>query len=99
MSEILIQKKIQIKDKFATGIELKLANANWVLVAAEKGFISCGYLDLTTAEKLSDCACIVRGVKTVDDLLKAKIAGLTTFAENLGIELGMTGKQALEFLV
>lgn len=99
MPEILTQKQIQIKDKFATAITLKLHHANWVLVVAEKGFVCCGYLDLATAEKLSDAACLVRGVKTAEDLLQAKIVGLTTFAQNLGIKIGMTGKEALELMV
>ncbi len=99
MPEILTQRKIKIRDKFAFGVELILPHANLVLVTADKGFICCGYLDLATAEKLSDAAGIVRGVKSVDDLLGAKIAGLTSTAEKLGIRLGMTGKEALELLV
>ncbi len=95
----VLTKEIKLKDKFATGIQVNLPKANLVLVAAEKGFICCGYLDLSTAEKLSEAACLARGVKTIEDLLDAKIAGLTTPAEKLGIKLGMSGKEALEFLL
>ncbi|MDP2938647.1 MAG: DUF1805 domain-containing protein [Candidatus Omnitrophota bacterium] len=99
MPEVLIQRKIKIKEKNATAIELRLPHANLVMVSGEKGFIGCGYLNLATAEKLSDAACLVRGVKTIDDLWEAKIVGLTSFAESLGIKLGMLGKEALELLV
>jgi uncharacterized protein YunC (DUF1805 family) len=99
MPEILTQREIDIKGKTAFGIELKLPHANLVLVLATKGYVCCGYLDLATAEKFSDAACIVRGVKTTDDLLEARITGITSFAQNLGINLGMTGRQALELLI
>lgn len=99
MPEILIQKEIKIRESAATGFEIKLPHANLVLVVAEKGYVCCGFLDLATAEKLSDAAAIVRGVKTTQDLLQAKIVALTTFAEKLGIKPGMTGKGALELLI
>ena len=91
--------EIRIKNKSVTGFEINLHNANLVLAKAEKGFVCCGYLDLNTAEKLQDAACIVRGVTSVEDLLKAKIAGLTSAASALGIKVGMTGQEALELMV
>lgn len=99
MPNLLTPRKIKIKGKLVSGIEIKLPNANLVMVTTPKGFICCGYLNLTTAEKLSDAACVVRSVKTIEDLLEAKIVGLTSLAKDLGIKLGMTGKQALELLV
>lgn len=91
--------EIKIKDKFVTGFEINLFKANLVLVKAPKGFVSCGYLDLNTAEKLSDAGCLVRGVTSIEDLLKAKIAGLTSLAAALGIKNGMTGQEALELML
>jgi len=40
----------------------------------------------------------VAGVKTVDDLKKAKIRAVTSWAENLGIREGMSVKKALELM-
>ena len=93
------KKAIRIKGKSAIGYEINLPQANLVLVAAEKGFVCCGYLDLQTAEKLEDAAAIVRGVKTIEELLSAKITGATPRAAAMGIKTGMSGQQALEFLV
>ncbi len=59
----------------------------------------CGYLNLSTAEKMGDRAGMVKGVKTIDDLLKAPIAEATRAAIAAGIVPGMTGKEALEFIV
>lgn len=80
------------------GIEIPLPNAVLVMVAGPKGYVMCGYLDLATAEKLGDCAAIVRGIKTVDDLLKSPVVAATSHARKLGILPGMTGKEALSKL-
>jgi uncharacterized protein YunC (DUF1805 family) len=95
----LIHKEININGKTLTGMEVMLPHANLVLVTTEKGYVCCGYLDLATAEKFSDAAAIVKGVKTTEDLLQAKITSLTTSAEKRGIRVGMTGKEALEILI
>ncbi|MDD5688046.1 MAG: DUF1805 domain-containing protein [Elusimicrobia bacterium] len=91
--------EVKIGNKKATGIEIPFQNAVLVFVQADKGFVMCGYLNMETAEKLDDAACMVRGVKTVDDLLVAKVVALTSKAKDFGIELGMTGKEALENLI
>jgi uncharacterized protein YunC (DUF1805 family) len=93
---MLTQKNIRLKNKDITGIEIKLPKANLVLVVGSQGYICCGYLNLETAERLKDAACVVTGVKTVEDLLKAKIADLTSQAEALGVKKGMTAQEVLE---
>jgi uncharacterized protein YunC (DUF1805 family) len=93
------KKEISINNRPVIGYEINLPNANLVLAEAEKGFVCCGYLDLQTAEKLGDAAVIVRGVKTVEDLLAAKVAGLTTQAGLLGIKMDMSVREALELMV
>jgi uncharacterized protein YunC (DUF1805 family) len=90
---------ISIGKKTAQGIEIPLHNAVLVLMKAKKGFIMCGYLDIKLAEKLGDCACIVRGISTIDDMLKGKVTECTTKALALGIEPGMTGEAALKKLL
>ncbi|HDN82992.1 MAG TPA: DUF1805 domain-containing protein [Candidatus Altiarchaeales archaeon] len=80
------------------GIEIKLKNTNLVLILAEKGYIMCGYLNLETAEKLGDVACVVRGVKTVEELLEKEIEEITENARKLGIKEGMKAKDALKLL-
>ncbi|CEG11786.1 conserved hypothetical protein [groundwater metagenome] len=82
----------------STGIKIDMGNANLLLIKADKGFIMCGYLDMETAEKLKDAACIVKGVKNFDDMLNGKIVKVTTNARELGIKEGMSGKDALKIL-
>ena len=95
MKEVIIN----LNGKTLTGYEITMQNAVLVFVTADKGFVMCGYLNMETAEKLGDAACMVRGVKTVDDLLNAKIVEMTSKAKQFGIEMGMTGREALEKLV
>lgn len=90
------QRSIKLKNKDITGIEVNLHNANFVLVVAPKGYICCGYLNLETAQKLGDVACVVTGVKTIEDLLRADIVNMTHQAETLGIKRGMKAKEVLE---
>ncbi|MFN0118163.1 MAG: YunC family protein [Elusimicrobiota bacterium] len=87
---------IDLNGQIIKGIEIKFSKAPLVLAKAKSGFVMCGYLNLETAEKLGDAAAVVRGVMTVEDLLKAKIQGFTSFAAQKGVKEGMTGKEALE---
>jgi len=91
--------ELKVKNKSVIGFEIPLFKANLVLVKATKGYVACGYLDLATAEKFSEAACLVHGVSTVEDLLKTKIVGLTTMAAALNIKTGMTGQEALELMI
>ena len=87
---------ISVNGKTVQGLELELPGGN-VLVAAVggKGYVMCGYLNLQAAAKFGDSAAVVRGVKTVNDLLAATVAEVTPAAEALGVKPGMSGFQAL----
>ncbi len=80
------------------GIKIDMGNANLILIKADKGFIMCGYLDIETAEKLNDAACVVKGVNSFEDMLNAKIFKATTKAKEIGIKEGMSGREALKIL-
>ncbi|MCX5777920.1 MAG: DUF1805 domain-containing protein [Elusimicrobia bacterium] len=86
---------IVVNKKTAQGIEIPLMAANLVMVITPKGYLMCGYLDIKTAEKMGDCAAVIRGVKTIDALLEGKVVEITTAAAAAGIKLGMTGIKAL----
>jgi uncharacterized protein YunC (DUF1805 family) len=90
---------VELNGKKGVGIEVALPKAPLVLVKGERGFVMCGYLNIDAAEKLGESAAVVRGVKTVDDLLKARVVEATTAAKTRGIEVGMSGKEALSYLL
>ncbi|MBI2079658.1 DUF1805 domain-containing protein [Candidatus Micrarchaeota archaeon] len=75
-----------------------LGNLPLIVVKAKKGYIACSYIDKETAEKVGDIAAFVSGVKNVDDVMKAKIRTVTSWAEDLGVREGMSVKKALELM-
>ena len=40
---------------------IELENGNLVLIKAKKGYVMCGLLNLVTAERLGQAACMVAG--------------------------------------
>lgn len=69
-----------------------------LMITSPKGYIMCGYLNINTAQKRGDVACVVTGVKTIDDVLNSKVVALTSNAQKFGIEMNMPVKQVLEKL-
>lgn len=95
----MITKEIKIKNTIFKGIELELSKESSLLViTGDKGYIMCGYLNINTAQKRNDVACIVTGVKTIEDMLNSNVVALTAKAQELGISMNMPVKKALEIL-
>lgn len=90
---------IEIDGKKASGVEVMLPKAPLVLAHGKDGFVMCGYLNVEVADKLGVAAAMVRGVSTVEDLLAAKVQGVSKAAEAKGVALGMTGREALSKLL
>ena len=85
--------------KKAVGIEIPLPKVPLILVIAKKGFVMCGYLNVDAAARLGDAAAVVKGVKTVGDLLRRPVVAVTPKAFALGVRVGMSGRQALSKLL
>jgi uncharacterized protein YunC (DUF1805 family) len=90
---------IEIEGHTFLGISVKLPKTNLLVVTSDKGYIMCGALDVGLLnEKLKDRKILAGravGVKTIDQLLDAPLESVTYEAENLGIQKGMIGKDAL----
>ena len=67
-----------------------------LIIKAPKGVMGCGYLNIETFNQTGEAAVIVRGVNTHDDMLKVKVVAISEAARALGIEVGVTGAEALE---
>jgi uncharacterized protein YunC (DUF1805 family) len=92
-------KEIKLEYFNALGVKVDLPKAPLLLIKADKGFLMCGYLNLEAAEKLGDTAAVIRGVSSFDEMLDAKVVGLTSGAKALGIQLGDKGCKALECMI
>ena len=90
---------IKVDGKTCMGLRTDLPNSPPLLIiAGEKGFLMCGYLNMEGAEKLEAPAAVVSGVKTFEDVLNGQVKAATTKAKALGVEIGMKGLDALKRL-
>jgi uncharacterized protein YunC (DUF1805 family) len=92
----MLVEQIQLENGCALGLSFQMQKYPLLIIRAEKGFLMCGYLNINAAETLGDTAARVKGVGNFEDMLKAQVVEATQLARNLGIEPGMTGKEALE---
>jgi len=95
---MMVIEQIKLKNGIALGLKFEMQYAPLIIVKADRGFIMCGYLDVSTAEKLGDVAVRVSGVNTFEDVLNAEVRSITPKAKELGITLGMQAKDALELM-
>lgn len=70
-----------------------------LLIKGSKGLLACGYLNIETFNKTGEVAAIVTGVRTHEDMLKAKVIAVSNAAREAGIEIGMPGEEALKKFV
>lgn len=82
------------------GTEVKLPKTTLLSISTDKGYIMCGALDVGLLnDKLKDRAIVAGravGVRTLEDLMEAPLESITHAAGELGITVGMIGKDALE---
>ncbi len=86
---------MEFEGKEFTAYSIPTTNTNVLLIGAENGFLACGYFNIDVANKVKDVCAIVTGVKTPDDMLAARVVAVSNAAAELGIEEGITGKEAL----
>ncbi len=82
-----------------TAVTVSLPKTTLLTISNDNGYIMCGALDVGLLNKhLSDRKIVAGravGVKTIDQLLNAPLESVTIEAEQLGIQEGMIGKDAL----
>jgi uncharacterized protein YunC (DUF1805 family) len=87
----------------ASGISVVWDDGQFVVISAPKGLVACGAIDVEVMDKADLAVAVSEGtiehpLVTPDDLLKAEIMRITARARELGIEIGMSGEEALEKL-
>ncbi|KAF5420792.1 MAG: putative protein YunC [Candidatus Methanocomedens sp.] len=87
---------IELENGTALGLKMDMEHAPLLVIRAPRGFVMCGYLDISMAEQLDDVAVKVRGVRNFEDVLASGVVEVTKAAIDLGIEVGMPARQALE---
>jgi uncharacterized protein YunC (DUF1805 family) len=88
--------QVMLKSGAALGIRVELPRAPLVMITAPKGFAMCGYLNMESVNKTGEVAVRATGVRTLDDLLAAKVANASDKARELGISEGISVRDAIE---
>lgn len=95
-----MQKKIiKLENGKAIGYFINLPSAPLLLIKTQKGYVMCGYLNMTVSNKLGDIAGKVTAVTSFEDVLHAKVIEISEKAVSHGFKLGMTGKEFLNKLL
>jgi uncharacterized protein YunC (DUF1805 family) len=96
-----ISRPMQFENGCAIGISNRWKNGQYCSILTDAGIVGCGIYDLATAAEFNQAIAIAKGTPEnplvePEDLLEAKIVGATPQAVNLGIQTGMTGREAAE---
>jgi len=66
-----------------------------LVVKGSKGVIGCPYLNVGSFEKFGEACAIIPAVDT-EGMLNSKVTAVTPKAKELGIEVGMPGREAFD---
>jgi uncharacterized protein YunC (DUF1805 family) len=99
-----ISRPIQFKNGCAIGISNRWHKGQYCTILTEAGLVGCGIYDVKTAAEFGQAVAIARGTPqhplvNPEDLFEARIVEATPQAMQLGIQIGMTGKEAVELLL
>ena len=99
----MVNEKIRLDDKEAEGYVIPLGTLNMVAVVTDIGMVGCGVFDVYALDHFHYPAAGVRSstgaaIATVDDLLKGIVKDANHTAQKRGINIGMSGKHALDLL-
>ena len=88
----------------AIGSSQRWLGGQYCAILTPLGIVGCGIYDLTTAAEFGQAIAIAKGTPqnplvTPQDLLEAKIVGMTPKAAEMGILVGQTGRQAVEAML
>lgn len=99
-----ISRPIQFRNGCAIGISNRWHHGQYCTILTEAGLVGCGIYDVKTAAEFGQAVAIARGTPqkplvNPEDLFEARIVDATPQARQLGIQLGMTGREAVELLL
>jgi uncharacterized protein YunC (DUF1805 family) len=94
-------RRLQFDHGEAIGMSHRWHRGQYCSILTKAGIVGCGIYDLETPAEFGQAIAIAKGTPTQplcepEDLFSAKIVGMTPQAAAFGIELGMTGKEAVE---
>lgn len=98
------QRPLQFENGPALGVSTRVGRRQYCQILTGVGFVGCGVYDLKTTTELDGAIAIAKDTPDAplvepEDLFDAEIVGLTPQAEELGITVGMKGREAVEIML
>jgi uncharacterized protein YunC (DUF1805 family) len=95
------QRQMQFNGGSAIGLSHRWHAGQYCAILTRAGIVGCGIYDMVTPAEFGQAIAIARGTPAnplvePEDLLAAKIVDCTPRAKQFGIEIGMTGQEAVE---
>ncbi len=107
MSEALPRtshRELQFDNGTAIGMSHLWVGGQYCTILTAAGIVGCGIYDMETPAEFDQAIAIAKGTPTnplvePEDLYDAKIVDCTPKAQKYGIEIGMTGREAVELML
>jgi uncharacterized protein YunC (DUF1805 family) len=98
------RREMQFENGVAIGTSQLWHGGQYCSILTRRGIVGCGIYDLQTAAEFGQAIAIAKGTPdnplvVPEDLLQAKIVGVTPLAAELGVKVGSTGQEAVEVLL
>src|SRR5438270_13725508 len=95
---------LRFENGTAIGISNRWERGQYCSILTQAGIVGCGIYDLETAAEFSLAIAIAKGTPAKplvepEDLFQAKIVGVTPKARSYGVNIGMTGREAVELML
>ena len=99
-----ISSTLHFKNGSALGISNRWKNGQYCSILTAVGIVGCGIYDVIVPAEFGQALAVAQGTPECplvdpEDLLDAAIVRCTPHAASLGIEVGMTGRQAVELML
>ena len=99
-----IARPIAFRNGCAIGISNRWHKGQYCSILTAAGIVGCGIYDVKTAAEFGQAIAIARGTPEKplvdpEDLFDAKIVEASSKAKELGVQIGMTGREAVELLL
>ena len=97
-------RELEFEHGSAIGFSKRWSGGQYCSILTERGIVGCGIYDLETAAEFNQAIAIAKGTPAnplvePEDLLDASIVGITPLAGEFGVQVGMTGREAVECLL
>ena len=97
-------RELQFENGTAIGISNRWFKGQYCSILTKAGIVGCGVYDMETPAEFGQAIAIAKGTPEnplvePEDLFGARIVACTPKARSFGIEVGMTGREAVELML